>query len=109
MSDGSDGVRPLFEESTEERQAREAFYNTGGPDSGEKRADHVIRSYEVGVSGAVRPSRQLDRRETCTVTIHDADGEVIASGEGTIGKFSFKEKEKDGHLFVTRGCKVVLE
>lgn len=70
---------------------------------------NVIRSLEVGVSGGLRPTRKLDRRERCTVIVHDADGEVIASGEGTIGNIGFKDKVKDGYLFVTRICKVKLD
>lgn len=93
---------PLFPESKEEREAREAFYATEDAAPGE----HRILS--LSASGSIGLSRALRRREKVTIQIADADGVVIASGEGVVKGYGFAEKEQRGITIVERKHKVAL-
>ena len=97
----------IFEESKQEREARKAFYRVGGGDA-ENPHPHVVRLMEIGCSGAMQLEEKKEPGEAVTVTIHDADGQVIASQQAEITAAGFKHKEKDGILFVTRHHKVDL-
>lgn len=93
---------PLFPESKEEREAREAFYATEDAKPGE------YRVLSLSASGSIGLTRPLKRREEVTIQIADADGVVIASGQGVVKGYGFAETEKQGITIVERKHKVKL-
>jgi predicted SPOUT superfamily RNA methylase MTH1 len=97
----------IFQESKEEREERKAFYRVGGGDA-EHPHPHVVRLLEIGCSGSMQLQEKREPGEAVTVTIADADGNVIASQQAEIVAAGFNHKEKDGVLFVTRKHKVDL-
>lgn len=96
-------VTRLFQESPEERAAREAFYEVGG-----EQAQGDFRVLSVGSSGTLAVERPLKRGEEMTITIADADGVVVASGQGFVKGVAFNETEKKGLTIVERKHKVKL-
>lgn len=93
---------PLFPESQEEREAREAFYATEDAKPGE------YRVLSLSASGSIQLARPLKRGEQITIQVADADGVVIASGEGYIKGYGFSESEKQGIIIVERKHKAKL-
>jgi len=94
---------PLFPESEEEKRAREEFYAPGW-----KQNPDAFRMLSVGASGTMESSRPLRGGEAVTVTVADADGEIIASGEGKVKGVGFNEHEKKGIVIVERKHKIKL-
>lgn len=93
---------PLFPESKEEREAREAFYATEDAKPGE------YRVLSLSATGSLQLTRPLKRGESITIQVADADGVVIAAGEGYIKGYGFSESEKKGIIIVERKHKAKL-
>jgi hypothetical protein len=79
--DGEGPAIPLFPESEEEKDARRRFYDTT-PAKSDEHFDAYTHS--ISVSGALSLADKLDNCATVSVTITDADGQVIASGMAEI-------------------------
>jgi hypothetical protein len=89
--DGEGETIALFPESEEEQDARSAFYNAKPSRSNE----HVnARIHTISVGGSLSLDDKLDNLDEVSVTIADADGNVIAAGLGsiTVG-WKFHEKK----------------
>jgi hypothetical protein len=79
--EGDGPVIPLFPESDEEKDARRAFYDTTPAKADE---DFDAYTHSIAISGSLSLKEKLNNCEWVTVTIADADGNVIANGIGDI-------------------------
>jgi hypothetical protein len=102
--DGEGPAIPLFPESQEEQDIRARFYDTKPA-----RSDEHVDSYvhAISVSGSLKLEDKLDNCETVSVSIADADGQVIASGMAEISVGFSKSVTKEAVIMV-RGHKAKL-
>jgi hypothetical protein len=94
----------LFPESQEEKDLRSRFYDTKPA-----RSDEHVDAYAhaISVSGSLKLQDKLDNCETVSVSIADADGQVIASGMAEISVGFSKQVSKEAVIMV-RGHKAKL-
>jgi hypothetical protein len=85
----------LFPESDEEMDARRDFYDTTPA-----RADEDFDAYKhtINVSGSLGLKEKLNNCATVTVTIADADGQVIASGLAEISPGFIPHYTKEANI-----------
>jgi hypothetical protein len=94
----------LFPESQEEQEARAAFYSAKPARSNE----HVnARIHTISVGGSLPLDDKLENLDTVSVTIADADGNVIASGLASI-TVGWKFHEKKDITIAERTHKATL-
>jgi hypothetical protein len=102
--DGEGEAIALFPESQEEIDARAAFYEAKPARSNE----HVnARVHTISVGGSLSLDDKLDNLDEVSVTIADADGQVIASGLGSI-TVGWKFHEKKDVTIAERTHKATL-
>jgi hypothetical protein len=79
--EGEGDAIALFPESQEEKDARRDFYDTTPAKADE---DFDVYTHSISISGSLGLKEKLNNCESVSITIADADGNVIAAGMGDI-------------------------
>jgi len=95
--EGEGDAIPLFPETDAEREYRESFYDTT-PAKSDERIDTYVHA--ISVSGSLKLEEKLQNCETVSVSIADADGQVIASGLAEISVGFSKQVTKEAVIMV---------